>query len=337
MTCACGCSTNKKTTHTGGMHLTRRHHNDPHNHRQDKTVSSCIYDRGFSNKNLRIFTTETSFITADIFSRWVYEVFLPSVEEKRAFLQSALRSYNDKAVLIMDGCTSHKIEPFLDVFAQRRIEVVFLVPHTSHLTQALDIGIFGRCKNIMRSRFQYLINLQDLDDAIGDEIEADNHHQPPSPERGKMISDFIVQILTAFHEATPPANVVSAFEQVGICSRSTGEDPYMALRETFVDPARAREVVRELGLFRDLQKIQREHRQLKITKVNEALERANNSNGGEHHRRNNSPTPTTNPNQAPLFAPTAQHHHHHPAAPSANPAAHLALFPPPVLLLTNDN
>ena len=68
-----------------------------------KTVSSCIYDRGFSNKNLRIFTTETSFITADIFSRWVYEVFLPSVEEKRAFLQSALRSYNDKAVLIMEA------------------------------------------------------------------------------------------------------------------------------------------------------------------------------------------------------------------------------------------
>ena len=70
--------------------------------------------------------------------------------------------------------------------------------------------------------FQYIINLQDLDDAIGDEIEADNHHQPPSPERGKMISDFIVQILTAFHEATPLANVVSAFEQVGICSRYTG-------------------------------------------------------------------------------------------------------------------
>ena len=65
----------------------------------------------------------------------------------------------------MDGCTSHKIEPFLDVFAQRRIEVVFLVPYISHLTQALDIGIFP-VQNIMNSRFQYLINLQDLDDAL---------------------------------------------------------------------------------------------------------------------------------------------------------------------------
>ena len=105
----------------------------------------------------------------------------------------------------------------------------------------------------MRSRFQYLINLQDLDDAIADEINADNRHEPPSPERGKMIVDFIVQILTAFHEATPPTNVVSAFEQAGICSRSTGQDPYMVHRETYVDRACARQVIKELGLFRDLQ------------------------------------------------------------------------------------
>ena len=101
-----------------------------------------------------------------------------------------------------------------------------------------------------------------------------------------MISDFIVQILTAFHEATPPANVVSAFEQVGICSRSTGEDPYMVLRETYVDPARAREVVRELGLFRDLRKIEHAHHQLKISKMNNALQRANGGGDGGREASN---------------------------------------------------
>ena len=89
---------------------------------------------------------ENSFITGNIFSRWVNEVFLPTVEKKRARLRKMMGDFNDKAVLIMDGCSAHKIEPFIEVFQQRRIEVIFLVAHTSHLTQALDLGIFAVCK-----------------------------------------------------------------------------------------------------------------------------------------------------------------------------------------------
>ena len=94
-----------------------------------------------------------------------------------------------------------------------------------------------------------------------------------------MIVDFILQILAALHEATPPSNVVSAFEQAGICSRSTGPDPYMARREAFVDRARARQVIKELGLFRDEQKNEQAHQQLKISNMNDALQRA--QMGGE--------------------------------------------------------
>ena len=153
------------------------------------------------------------------------EVFLKRVHEKRKSLHETLGYFDDRAVLIMDGCKSHKIQPFLEEFARRRIEVRFLVAHTSHLTQPLDLGIFGACKNIMRSRFQYLINLQDLDDAIVEEIEDEIHGRPPSPERGKLIVDFILQILYAFHQATVPITVVATFKQAGICSRSTGADP----------------------------------------------------------------------------------------------------------------
>ena len=68
-------------------------------------------------------------------------MFLPKVDEKREALRKALGDFDGKAVLIMDGCKSHKVQPFLEVFAQKRIEVRFLVPHTSHLTQPLDVGI----------------------------------------------------------------------------------------------------------------------------------------------------------------------------------------------------
>ena len=111
-----------------------------------KTVHSLLFDRGFSLNELRVFSTENSFITGNIFSRWVNEVFLPTVEKKRARLRKMMGDFNDKAVLVMDGCSAHKIEPFIEAFQQRRIGVVFLVPHTSHLTQALDLGIFAVCK-----------------------------------------------------------------------------------------------------------------------------------------------------------------------------------------------
>ena len=99
-----------------------------------KTVHSLLFDRGFSLNELRVFSTENSFITGNIFSRWVNEVFLPTVDKKRACLREMMGDFNDNVVLIMDGCSAHKIEPFMEVFAQKRISVRFLVPQTSHLT-----------------------------------------------------------------------------------------------------------------------------------------------------------------------------------------------------------
>ena len=52
-----------------------------------KTVNSRIFDRGFSLKDFRLFSTKNSFITINIFSRWVNEVFLKKVEKKRARLR----------------------------------------------------------------------------------------------------------------------------------------------------------------------------------------------------------------------------------------------------------
>ena len=240
-----------------------------------KTVHSLLFDRGFSLNELRVFSTENSFITRNIFSRWVNEVFLTKVEEKRARLRRMIGDFDDKVVLIMDGCSAHKIEPFMEVFAQKRIVVRFLVAHSSHLTQPLDLGIFAVCKNIMRTRTQYVISLRVLDNVIVREINDENLHQPPSPERGRLMANFILQILAAFHQATHRENVVSAFEQAGICSRSMGPDPYMVRREVYVDRARAREVVNQLGLYADLERVEElPGQQLTIADLNSELERA---------------------------------------------------------------
>ena len=99
----------------------QRRHDDSDNHHRDKTVHSRLFDRGYSLKELKVFSTENSFITGNIFSRWANEDFLPTVEKKRARLREMMGDFNDNVVLIMDGCSAHKIEPFMEVFAQKRL------------------------------------------------------------------------------------------------------------------------------------------------------------------------------------------------------------------------
>ena len=60
-------------------------------------------------ENLRLFSSDNSFVNQNLFWRWVCEVFVPHVEEMRAYLRSKLGPFDDKAVLIMDGCSAHKI------------------------------------------------------------------------------------------------------------------------------------------------------------------------------------------------------------------------------------
>ena len=150
-----------------------------------------------------------------------------------------LGDFDDRAVLLLDGCSCHTSEQFRELLERHNVTMRFLVPHTSHLTQPLDVGIFGRVKNLIRSNSRYVINLRDLDDALAREVEAETQGRRPSVERGKMLADFILNILQAFHQATTPEQVVSAVEQVGICSRGTAGNLY-TMREPCVVPTRAR-------------------------------------------------------------------------------------------------
>ena len=125
----------------------------------------------------------------------------------------------------------------------------FLVAHTSHLTQPLDVGIFGRVKYLIRSYASNTVNIRNIDRAAEDEEAAERERREPSTERGKKLAEFILTILQAFHQATTPLRAVSAFEQVGICSRFAN-DVDLVRRAAFVDPTRARLVMEETNLFR---------------------------------------------------------------------------------------
>ena len=70
-----------------------------------KTVNSWLFERGFTPDNIRVLSTENSFVTANIFEIWLNDVFLPAVEEKRRKLRTKLGEFDDRAVLLLDGCS----------------------------------------------------------------------------------------------------------------------------------------------------------------------------------------------------------------------------------------
>ena len=254
------------------------------------------------------------------------EVLLPEIAQRRRHLFEHLGLVDQEAVLIMDQCSCHTNRDVLDTLEQHHVRVVLLVPHSSHATQPLDLGVFGTCKNFIRSRSKYLTALRRME-----EEDSEDDRVPPA-EQGAATAAFMLDILRAFHDATYDTLVVSAFEQAGILKRREGAN---VLHEVaYTDPTCARVVVREMGLFADAQPVPRPaHRRIKISELNRQFSRR--AGQLEIQRR---PAAPMAPLRAPPFptAPTAPFPTAHPAA-RPSMSAHMSLFlslPPPRLALS---
>ena len=212
-----------------------------------KTIDSAVFEKGgYDSNNLKIYNTENSFINNEVFGEWLCDVFLPEVVRRRKVLAETLGTFNDRAVLILDGCSAHTMEPFKELLRRYNVTMVFLVPHSSHMSQALDVGIFARCKNLIRNDTKYRVDLQDLDEALAQDNDAENTRVPLPAEKGLLLAEYILKILRSFDQATTPDNVVSAFAQVGIHFRMTSRGN-INQRVSYVDPTTARVVVNTFG------------------------------------------------------------------------------------------
>ena len=245
-----------------------------------KNISSRVFEEGgFDQDRLRFYSTENSFITSDVFGAWLCEVLIPEVFRRREVLRQRLGAFNPNAVLIMDGCTVHQKPELLQLLRNHRIKPVFLVPHSSHLTQPLDVGIFWRTKNLIRTDTRYAINLHDLDEAIANDADAENLPDGDGQqaqavrrrrtETGRLLADYVLRILRAFRDATFDTNVVSSFAQVGIHADTTEDGSGTA----FVDPTTARLVVERCGpLLNAVPAPPRPPRNLRIEELNSAFQ-----------------------------------------------------------------
>ena len=89
------------------------------------------------NKGYAIARSQNGWTTDEIGLRWLKEIFEP---------QSKCYATGAKRLLILDGHSSHLAAEFDAFCKENGIICLCMPPHTSHLLQPLDVGVFGPLK-----------------------------------------------------------------------------------------------------------------------------------------------------------------------------------------------
>jgi ribosome recycling factor len=82
--------------------------------------------------------------------RWLDEVFLP---------ETAMD--NETRILLIDGYGSHTTSQFMTKCIEHNVKVVYLIPHSSHVLQPLDLACFSLIKSRYRDQIANLSRFED--------------------------------------------------------------------------------------------------------------------------------------------------------------------------------
>jgi DDE superfamily endonuclease len=84
----------------------------------------------------------------DLGFQWLVRVFDPITQEK---------SQDRTRLLICDGCDCHISTKFVFYYIKYNIYLFLLLPHSSHILQPLDIGVFSPLKTAVSADLDQLI------------------------------------------------------------------------------------------------------------------------------------------------------------------------------------
>jgi hypothetical protein len=104
----------------------------------------------------------------------------------------------------MDGHATHIHAPNIELCRENLIDVCFLPSHTSHITQPLDVGIFGSYKVAWRRC--------GTDEALHDLDPITERQSAATRNRVRMLE----RSLQAFRHATSSRNIRHSFFHTGI-------------------------------------------------------------------------------------------------------------------------
>lgn len=93
---------------------------------------------GYGENNVLIVSQESGFINSNIFSVWSNEIFFPEIQRKRSET-----GYTGMEIILLDGCTSHFGDFFLDECSYFNVFPFQEPSGTSDQVLVLDLGVFG--------------------------------------------------------------------------------------------------------------------------------------------------------------------------------------------------
>jgi hypothetical protein len=82
---------------------------------------------------------------------WLQRCFEPATREK---------ANAEWRILTLDGHSSHVTWNFILHYREHRIVLLCLIPHTSHLCQPLDVGLFSPLKTTLSAHIHPLLQTQ---------------------------------------------------------------------------------------------------------------------------------------------------------------------------------
>ncbi|KAH7832486.1 putative DDE superfamily endonuclease [Monocercomonoides exilis] len=141
---------------------------------------------------LHAWADNDGWMTDALFARYAEEILLPGIVERRKLLDMN----EDRCLLLLDSHPSRAQPDLWQKFADESIDVVTFIPHSTHLTQPLDCGVFAVFKRCFNS----------------------NYVVPSSSSialRRKAVANALPQ---ALQTALLPSTIHSAFEKSGVLS-----------------------------------------------------------------------------------------------------------------------
>ena len=137
--------------------------------------------------NVVFYQQENGYFTQHSFLRYLNDVVLSYIIEKRKMYGSF-----HQAKIILDGYHGHFSREIDEFCMKHNIVMLVLPPHSSHVTQPMDLCIFG----LMKRNIEKSINWED------------------SASR----ADALNNVLSSYYIAVKPPNVIASFNRIGVYS-----------------------------------------------------------------------------------------------------------------------
>ena len=186
-----------------------------------KTIEKEMFACGYRpDLNHFIVSQESGFITGLIWDFWVENIFVPEVQRRRQ-----LYNYSGEVVLMLDGCSAHSTDYFLDECLYHGITLFQIPPNSSDQVQVLDLGVFGIQKRAVKK------------------VRPSERFSPQSKE--------IIKICSSWQQIATPTNITAAFCEAGLTKKQIVGDDRFYMQASIKHAQQVRGIEHEAFDYRD--------------------------------------------------------------------------------------